>query len=245
LTDLVLLHGGLYNAACWDPVVDRLRGADRPSFDTIVQLDIPGAGTKRHRRLEDVSCDDIAAELCDEVGRAGVSDAVLIGHSIAGTLMPLMCRHFSFDALCFVSTAILAPGQIGNDLFGDRRFGDRPDQVGYPADPATTSLRDMDRLRFCLDFTPEQSEHWLDHCYEDAPNMAIMTTPAPGIDPSTLPPVTYVRTLRSPVFPLEWQDRFASRIGPDVTVVDIDTGHAPFFTHPAELAHLITALYGA
>jgi len=243
MRDLVFVHGGLYNATCWDGVVAELRTMDPPRFGDIVQLDLPGAGTKRDRRLEDLTRDAIVDELCAEVRDAGLDNPVLIGHSISGTLLPLMARQLDLTAICFVTTAILAPGQIGNDLFGNGRFGDDPERVGYPADPATTTPREMDRIRFCLDFTDEEAEHWLDHCYDDAPNMALMTTPATSIDSASLPPVTYIRALRSPVFPLEWQDRFAARIGPDVRVVDIDTGHAPFYTHPQQLAALLAELF--
>jgi pimeloyl-ACP methyl ester carboxylesterase len=242
--DLVLIHGGLYNSRCWDGMVAALDDLHPSRFGDIIQLDIPGAGTKRERPRDAPTVAEAIDELCAEVRAASLTDPVLIGHSIAGALLPSIAGEVEFSALCFLSTAILAPGQIGNDLFGTTSFGEDPEHVGYPADPRTTSPREMDRIRFCLDFTDEEAEEWLDHCYADAPFDALMATPAGAIDERTLPPVTYVRTLRSPVFPLEWQDRFAARIGRNVRVVDIDTGHAPFFTHPDELAELFVDLYG-
>jgi pimeloyl-ACP methyl ester carboxylesterase len=242
--DLVFIHGGLYNSTCWDAVVAVLGERDPRPFGRTLQLDIPGAGTKRERPRNEPTVAGVIDELSAEIHAASLRSPVLIGHSIAGALLPSIARQVELSALCFLSTAILAPGQIGNDLFGSTSFGEDPDHVGYPADPRTTSQRQMDRIRFCLDFTDEQSEQWLDHCYEDTPFESLMATPAAAIDESTLPPVTYVRTLRSPVFPLEWQDRFASRIGRNVRIVDLDTGHAPFFTHPGEVAALIVDLYG-
>jgi pimeloyl-ACP methyl ester carboxylesterase len=222
--DLVFLHGGLFNSSCWDAVVADLRSVDPAPFGRIPQLDIPGAGTKRDRPRDVPTVAAAIVELCDEVRAPSLTLPVLIGHSIAGALMPSMARELDVSDVCFLSAAILAPGQIGHDLFGTTVFGADPDHVGYPADPATTSRREMDRLRFCLDRTDEQAEQWLDHCYHDTPFDALMATPATAIDERALPPVTYVRTLRSPVFPLEWQERFVARIGRHVRVVDIDTG---------------------
>src|SRR3954447_19719431 len=162
LRDLVFVHGGLYNGTCWDRVVAELRHIDPPRFGDIVQLDLPGAGTKRHRRMDDLSRDAIVDELCVEVRQADLVKPVLIGHSIAGTILPIMAEQIELTAVCFITPAILAPGQIGNDLFGDGQFGEDPQRVGYPADPASTTLREMDRIRFCQDFTDEEADRWLD-----------------------------------------------------------------------------------
>src|ERR1700736_3531722 len=110
MRDVVFLHGGLYNATCWDRVVAALRSLDPQPCGRIVQLDIPGAGTKNTRPVDTLTRDDVVAELCSEVLDARLDSPVLIGHSLAGTLMPHMAQRVEFSALCFVTTAILAPG---------------------------------------------------------------------------------------------------------------------------------------
>jgi pimeloyl-ACP methyl ester carboxylesterase len=213
-------------------------------FGRIVQLDIPGSGAKRGRpdtltRLE------VVAELQSEIEAAGLDRPTLIGHSVAGTLLTELVRVYRFRAVCFLTTAILGEGQIAGEMFGATAHGVDPDHVGFPADPSLVSGREMDRLRFCQDEDPEFAEAWLDDCHNDIIPRKMMSTPGRGVHVSALPPTTYVVATGSPVFPVEWQLRFAANLGPNVNVVDLPTGHAPFFTHPRLLAELFCRLYAS
>jgi pimeloyl-ACP methyl ester carboxylesterase len=242
-TDLVLLHGGLYNSSCWDAVVAAFGETSPCPFGRVLQLDMPGHGTKRGRDTTAMSRDDVVSELDADIRTAGFTSPVLVGHSVAGTLLTELAARSRYAGLCFVTTAILEPGQVAADIFIDAPHGSDPDHVGYPADPAHVSSREMDRLRFCLDMAPDEAGAWLDDCHNDIIPRAVMNTPGKEIDPRSLPPMTYVIATRNPVFPVEWQERFADRLGTDVRRTSIDSGHAPFFTRPRELAQLLCRLY--
>jgi pimeloyl-ACP methyl ester carboxylesterase len=241
--DLVLLHGGLYNSRCWDGVVAAFAETPSCPFRRVLQLDMPGHGTKRGQDTTAMSRDEIVTELDAEVGAAGLQSTVLVGHSVAGTVLTELAARRAYAGLCFVTTAILEPGHVAADIFVDAPHGSDPDHVGYPVDPASVSSREMDRLRFCLDMSPDEADAWLDDCHNDVIPPAVMNTPGKEIDPASLPPMTYIVATRNPVFPVEWQERFAARLGPHVRRVTLDSGHAPFFTQPRQLAELLCQLY--
>lgn len=242
--DLVLLHGGLHNASCWDRVVAALADLEPRPFGRVLQLDMPGCGAKRDRDTGPLSRDDVVEELNSEVARAGLEGPVLLGHSAAGMLLPDMAAGpIRYSALCFITTAVLSAGQAGTDIFGSGLHGSDPNHVGHPVDPATTTPRELRRAWFCLDMNKHDAEAFLDDCVNDVIPRRVMSDPARSFDPTALPAVTYIVALRNPVFPEPWQRRFGAKLGPDVRWAAIDSGHDPFFTHPRELAALLDELY--
>src|SRR5215470_14042516 len=207
--DLVLLHGGLYDSSSWDLVVRHLEREAVGAFRSIVVLDFPGSGRKRGSPNVDSSRSEIIDELNADVRAAGAQHAVLVGHSVAATLVVEMVLRQRYEALCIITGPVLEPGQPAAELFGNSTFGSEPHKVGYPADPETTDPMAMHRLRFTLDMTDADADAWLADVGKNVVPSSIMSTPFPGIDTARLPPVTYVVADRSPVFPVDWQERFA------------------------------------
>ena len=56
----------------------------------MLTLDLPGCGKKRARLAGDITLSQVASELLAEVREAGIEDAVLVGHSMAGVVMPYL-----------------------------------------------------------------------------------------------------------------------------------------------------------
>ncbi len=100
---LVLIHGFPMNRQVWDQFEASL--ADR---FTIFTPDLPGFGSSEMLPGE-FSLQDVAASMNDWVGQEGISDAVLIGHSLGGYVALEMVRREpdKFTGLVlFHSTAI-------------------------------------------------------------------------------------------------------------------------------------------
>lgn len=240
MADLIFLHGGQHGSWCWEPLIATL-GAGRHPFDRIIALDMPGCGRKRHRDPQDASLADITRELNDELRAQGVHGDVLVGHSIAGVLLPMMAVEDPslFSRLVYLSTAVPKEGQTIMEMLGTARQGDNPDQVGWPVDLATTSPEAVSVVIFGRDLSPAQLEWLLNEVSQD------QTPPAAQFEPVSRRgyrevgiAASYILTLRDDILPPHWQRRFAERLGCD-EVVEIDTPHEPFVSHPEMLAEVL------
>jgi pimeloyl-ACP methyl ester carboxylesterase len=67
----VLIHGGGYSSRCWEPVIPLL---DAPAL----ALDLPGRGT-HPGLLDDIHLSDWIDSAVDDIARAAVDGAVLVG----------------------------------------------------------------------------------------------------------------------------------------------------------------------
>ena len=54
-------------------------------------------------------------------------------------------------------------------------------------------------------------------------------------------PASYIITVRDNILPVDWQRRFAQRAGAGV-VIEIDTAHEPFVSHPQLLADVVRGI---
>lgn len=242
MTDLILLHGGQHGSWCWDPLV-RVMEADGHPFARIIALDMPGCGRKRDCDPEGLSLADITRGLNDELRAAQVSYAVLVGHSIAGVLLPMMAVEDPtlFSQLIYLSTAGPAEGQTIMQMLGTSLQGSHPDEVGWPMELATNSPEALSRAIFGRDLNDEQLTWLLEEVAQDR------TPPATQFEPVSRSgyvelgmKATYVVTLRSDMFSQAWQRRFAERLN-CCDRVEIDTPHEPFVSHPQLLASTLIA----
>src|SRR6516162_8679706 len=85
LPALVLVHGGVHAADCWDLTIAELRRQE-PQLETFA-VDLPG----RRGKPGDLSTATIGQwveSVVDDVERAGFEDIVIVGHSLAGVTLP-------------------------------------------------------------------------------------------------------------------------------------------------------------
>jgi pimeloyl-ACP methyl ester carboxylesterase len=236
MKDVVFLHGGSHGSWCWAPLLEALRKKPGP-WGRLIALDMPGCGQKRGRGAGGLTMADIARALNDEVRAAGVGGAVLLGHSIAGMILPLMALDSPalFSALFHLATIAPAEGQTIGELHA-------PEEMGMTMDPFSMPLEDYFKAMFCPDFTPAQTAWLLREIVQDVTPAALMAEPArrKGYEKLGLP-TTYIVTTRDPILPPSWQRRFAGRHHA-TKIVEIDTPHEPFVSHPALLAETLRDL---
>ena len=243
MTDIVFLHGANHGSWCWAPLLEELRKP--PAFQGgLITLDMPGCGTKRGRSVADLTVQAIARELNDDVRAASADHPVLVGHSIAGVLLPAMVLQDPSLYSAVIHLASLAPAEGSTVLqtHGHSRRGENPDEIGNIADPATTPMDTLFRMLFCPDLNEAQAEWLLREIMQDTTPPALMTEPVTRSGYEKLGIRTgYILAGRDPVVPPDWQRRFAARHGAS-TVIEIDTPHEPFASHPALLAETLRAL---
>lgn len=243
MADLILLHGGQHGSWCWEPLL-KVFAAEGNPFDRVIALDMPGCGGKRERNPDGVSLAEITRELNDELRAAKVKAGVLLGHSIAGVLLPMMVLEDPalFARLVHLATSAPEEGQTIMQMLGTSRQGEDPNEVGWPVDMQNTQPDALAVAIFGRDLNPQQLAWLLAEVSQDRTPPAAQFEPVSrrgyaqlGVD------ATYILTMRDDILPPEWQRRFAQRLECS-KVVEIDTPHEPFVSHPELLASVLRTL---
>jgi pimeloyl-ACP methyl ester carboxylesterase len=234
--DLVLLHGGGHGSWCWGPLLEEWRSAG-PAFERSFALDTPGAGKKRGQSTDNLTIAGIAHSLNEELRAAQVRGAALIGHSLAGVLMPVMAAEDPslFSDLIYLQTSAPEEGQNVLQQMADIAGpGKQPDRH--------SRLARFKRL-FGLELSDEMLRWMVREASQDVTPRTLVEEPIDrhGYHPARFR-ATYVVALRDPILPPEWQRRFAARLGCQRTL-EIDTPHEPFLSHPKLLIATLRPLF--
>lgn len=240
--DFVFLHGGNHGGWCWDKVADALKDKLGDELGTIVQLDIPGCGSKREVEYEHLDLSDVVTELTDDVRRTVSKDAVFVGHSMAGLVMPEMVA-LAPELYCgaiFATCCVPTIGASIMETMGTSLHGQNPNEVGWPIDPSTASPEELSKAMFCEDSWPEELVTWLlSETEKDNWPPLLATEKVNRSDTANFIPTAYVTAKRDNILPLDWQHKFAERIGATNNIVEIDAAHELMISHPSELAKAI------
>ncbi|RRV13444.1 alpha/beta hydrolase [Stutzerimonas xanthomarina] len=239
MADLILLHGGEHGSWCWGPLLDELC-RDKSGFDRLITLDMPGCGRKRGRDLSRLTLSSIVGELNDDLRDAQVARGILLGHSIAGILLPMMAVEDPtlYSRLIYLATALPDEGQSIMEMLGTSLHGEDPDHVGWPIDLASSTPEELSLAMFGQDLSEAQLAWLLGEVAQDSTPPAVAMEPATRAGYAGLLPATYILTQRDNILPPPWQRRFAERAGCD-DIIEIDTPHEPFISHPALLANIL------
>ena len=99
-----LVHGGGLGAWCWEPLLSELKERDHRA----ATVDLP---------LEDQSAG--ATHSAEAVLKAfdGIDDLILVGHSLAGLIIPLVAAQRPVKRLIFIHALLPRPGQSAADQF--------------------------------------------------------------------------------------------------------------------------------
>lgn len=241
LRDIVLVHGGGQGAWVWAETIAAIRVEAGATAGRIFCLNVPGCGDKRGQDTTGMSIPDVIDELASELDANNVSDALLVGHSQAGTLLPGLCAARSDRIARAVYFTCAAPdvGQTVVQMMGGGIHGSHQREVGWPRDPATTSSSEMFHAGFCNDMDEKQSrtfaaklgmDHWPTACATEWSKW--------HYDSGCYVPVTYVLALADNILPLAWQERFAARLNAS-RLVRLDCGHQGMNTRPYSLAEIL------
>ncbi len=225
---VLLVHGAFLGAWAWDQVVAEL--ADRGV--TATAIDLPS-------RHADGTLDRDAQAVRDALKALG-EPAVLVGHSYGGMVITsASVDNDDVAGLVYLCAALPQAGEGVGDLLGRDPHPVDLAAALVPADDGTGTLSpEGARSAFYNDATDEQA----------APAIAAMGPHALGTLAEAATalgwqqhPTTYVRTSQDKMFSPDLQQEFASHTG---TVVEIDAGHGPMLTRPAEVADAIAAAAG-
>jgi pimeloyl-ACP methyl ester carboxylesterase len=216
---LVLVHGAGHAAAVWKETQSALRA---PSF----AVDLPGRGS-RPADITSVGAADAVESIADDIAANVQGDIVLVGHSVAGTLLPGAAARLDGRVrhLIFVA-GITAPD------------GELPIEVFLPGDSLVMAERLAELRRTYRGQTLESVGVKVASSI-DSLNFCSQPMSWSGV-PDQLGR-TFVRCLRDPIQSRAVQERFIAncRAG---RVIDIDTGHTPALEAPLELAQILDGI---
>jgi pimeloyl-ACP methyl ester carboxylesterase len=236
----VLVHGGTTTGRYWDLVLPLLDGpALAPHMPG--RLDRPGD-------LATLTVDEAAASMVADVDTAGFDDVVLVAHSSGGLEVPAMVAGLGGDRVrAIVLNAAGVPPEGGNG-FDTMQARHRELSLaaleGAAREGTGTTLRapkpDAERLRTSSgeDLDDEQHAFVADPRRSVEDSFNLYTTPVRWSQAAGIP-VTYVVNLRDRAVPPDLQREMAGRLPDPPTIVELDSGHLPAVTHPAELAQII------
>ena len=224
MSTLGLVHGGGFGAWCWEPLIPELaaRGHRAATVDLTPEAQAAGA----------VRCAEIVAEAF-----ATIDDLVLVGHSLAGLIIPLVAAERPLRRLVFLHALLPRPGLSVVD-----QLAEEPDMFN----PAMFAAK----RPFWED--EEVARHFLLHdCAPDVAREAFRRLrPEPGaLGRERTPlqswpaiPCAYIVCAEDRTATPGWARRAArDRLG--VEPVEIASGHCPFLSRPRELAEALV-LYG-
>jgi pimeloyl-ACP methyl ester carboxylesterase len=239
-THFAFLHGGGQGGWVWEETIAAIRRHDADASSCLLTLDVPGCGAKRSRDTAALDVDAVAQELIADVAAAGLEQVILVGHSLAGTLLPRLVerRPDLFPRVVYVSCSAPLPGQTVAQMMGNGRHGSDPDSVGYPLDPKECPVQLQYREMFCNDMDDGDAARFMARLGGDCWPQQTMRESAwryghlPGV------PSTYVLCLRDRILTAPWQETFARRFYAQ-RIVRIDAGHQVMNTRPHALAEVL------
>jgi pimeloyl-ACP methyl ester carboxylesterase len=233
------LHGGIQGSWVWEATLAALCRQTEGKFGRALALDVPGCGTKRKRATGELTLDDVAAELVDEIERASLREVVLVGHSQGGTLLPrlLGLRPELFRRAIYVSCIAPPAGQTVLEFSQSTLVPARAEEPSPAEEGASYSTERLGRM-FCNDMGPEQAAAFLGRLGQDAWPPHSYTARDWGYDHIGKTPSTYLICLRDQTVPPPVQETCASRLGVSRRVY-LDAGHQVMVTRPHALAEAL------
>lgn len=237
MAPILLVHGAWHGAWCWNKLLPEL--ADRGA--TAVAIDLPGSGDDRtaisHVTM-DAYVDRIVTALAD-FGRP----ALLVGHSMAGMSIARAAQVAPERIAGLVYLSAVIP-QDGDSMLS---LVSRPDGHGGSA---RTVVSEDGRMIYYE--AQALRESFYADCSDDDVKFAVQRITSQAMEPVAAPvaitnpdaaaiPRFYIETLQDQSLPIAYQRAFAADAHP-IEVHTLDTSHSPFFSAPAELADILTAI---
>lgn len=239
----VLVGGAWLGGWCWQTVARRLRDDEHDVYP----VTLTGLGERAHLAAPDVDLETHVQDIVNLIEFEDLSEVVLVGHSYAGMLVPLVADRLPerILRLMFVDTGPMPDGTALIHTFPpevreaiEQRVKEEGDGWRWPMPPleelgAMTSLEGLDEAQ--LEILRAKAV---------AQPFDTYTQPARFANPAQEPPPKVgilcsfskeqVQSMIDSGEPM-----FAGLAGPEWQFVELPTGHWPMFSRPDDLAALL------
>jgi pimeloyl-ACP methyl ester carboxylesterase len=232
VTDFLLIHGGSHGAWCWEAVIRELESLGARGH----ALDLPGAGGDPTPRAT-VTFDSCVSAANGFIREKALRAFVLVGHSLAGILLPdiVEANRGAVHGVVFVAAYVLDGHERAIDMVTPERVPeyyrlaeastDRSIAVGFEIARSRffSDLSDADARTAYEKLTPQPLAPYLHPARRDARIIGSISR--------------YIACREDRNLPLASCLRFAEKLG--VTTEEIHAGHDVMLSKPAELAALL------
>jgi pimeloyl-ACP methyl ester carboxylesterase len=226
MTDYLLVHGGAHGAWCWERLIPYLKHDQR--VRKVVAVDLIGHGARVSEKDQDqITVEDYIQDLIKAIQDGNMQDVVLVGHSLAGTLIPHAAIRVPncLKRLVFLSAIIPPEGQNALETLM------KPGQPEFAPEPEENFRR-----MFCNDLD-ETSARWLLSSLGPEPAAGLVTPVTRKGFPRTIPITYIVLTKDQALLPEVQREVLRNLDNPEV--VELDSGHDAMISCPKELAGML------
>jgi pimeloyl-ACP methyl ester carboxylesterase len=232
MSTFALVHGAWHGAWCWERLTPELEALGHG----VIAIDLP---------IDDSSAsfDDYADTVCAALVDVSGEDLVLVGHSLAGQIIPLVAARRPLRHLVYLCGLPAIPGQSLMQQMAQETDMLNPDYT------RGLSEKDSEGRRTWIDKRLAHF-HLFGDCDEDAANAAFARLRPQSVVPykvpcplSALPVVdsTYVVCEEDRMANPDWSRRIAHE-WLNAEVVELPGSHSPFLSRPRALAELLHRL---
>jgi hypothetical protein len=224
--DLVLVHGSYHGARCWDRLIPELEARGHHVSAVELPISDPAAGLDAYADAVEAACGDPA-------------EPVLIGHSMAGLVIPIVAARRAIRRLIFVAAFLPEPGVS----IGEQR---QAEPIDGTVQLSTAEWTDLGDNVWMVGPNTATELFYPDASRDDAAWAVAQLRPQAYRfmgEPSPLRawpdvPSDYIVCSNDRALNPAWAREAArSRLGIEPT--EIEGGHSPFITRPRELAEVI------
>ncbi|MCF4968534.1 alpha/beta hydrolase [Nostoc sp. CMAA1605] len=240
-----LVHGAFQGSWCWDLLIPHLEAQGHKT----VAMDLP---------IENASA--TLSQFADTVIQAlpkTDDDIVLVGHSMAGTIIPLVAEAVQVRQLVFVATLIPSPGVSTFDQFAHNFDADTLKSLNYqPKNPSQlekfhSEPNMYEPASLGRDFTDEAvlMDLFFHDCQPDVAQWAISKSRSQQsmayiyeTNPLKALPLVerkYIVCTKDRILSPVWS-RYAARQRLGIDAIELDSGHCPHLSCPELLASILT-----
>ena len=232
MNDFLLIHGGSHGAWCWEGVIRELDRIGRKGHAP----DLPGAGNDLTPRAS-VTFNSYVSAVSAFIESEDIHDFVLVGHSLAGILLPdiVAANKKKVREVVLIAAYVLDRGERAIDLITPARVPEYRRLAEASPEHSIMIPYGTARRRFFSDLADPAAR---------AAYAKLTPQPlAPYLEPArhggrSISSISrYIICLNDQNIPLDLCRRFAEKIGG--TVEEINAGHDVMLSQPAELATLL------
>lgn len=229
MASLILVHGAMHGAWCWERIIPPLRDAGH----RVTAVDLPGSDGTAPADVELRSYTRVVVEALEAMS----GPALLVGHSMGG--LPIStaaeARPDLVVALVYLCAVVPVDGypllQTSANRAVEEHF--RTDDGGISTYFAAEKAREY----FFSDCPTVDAEAGMRRLTPQ-PTRPLKETVRLSCERFGAVPKHYIVTSNDRAIHPDIQRKYAATLG-DVRLHEIDAGHSPFYSRPSELAKLL------
>ena len=234
MPEFVLVHGGSHGAWCWERLHPELARLGYRSH----ALDLPGHGQDPTPRKQ-VSWGSQVEALDDFILELGAGEVALVGHSLAGVLIPEVAkrRRDVVRQLVFLASIVLEPGECALDTLEPGRREALRELAEASEDHSVFLDYEIARVNFFRGLSDAEAREFFGKLTPQP--IDVYAEPARTRVRDLGIPVRYLGFTRDAAIPPDRAAEFARKAAVEIEMMA--SAHAAMLSHPRELAERLIA----